>query len=65
MVTVEYKVPAERQKEFEKLMDRYGRVRRRDGAYRWGIFRDMGSDPEGSCWLSSQKPAHRYQIGNG
>ena len=44
LVTVEYGVPAERQKEFEKLIDRYGRVRRRDGASRWGIFRDMGSD---------------------
>jgi MFS family permease len=44
LVTVEYRVPAERQKEFEKLLDRYGRVRRRDGASRWGIFRDMGSD---------------------
>jgi hypothetical protein len=44
LVTVEYRVQAERQKEFEKLIGRYGRVRRRDGASRWGIFRDMGSD---------------------
>lgn len=41
LVTVEYIVPVERQAEFEKLMHRYQRIRRRDGASRWEIFRDI------------------------
>jgi MFS family permease len=40
MVTAEYAVIPERTKEFVEAMHEYGRVRRRDGAYRWGIFRD-------------------------
>jgi MFS family permease len=40
MVTVEYAVLAERTAEFVDAMHEYGRVRRRDGAYRWAIFRD-------------------------
>jgi MFS family permease len=41
MVTIEYKVDPEQVPEFIKAIDRYSRMRRRDGAYRWGIFRDM------------------------
>jgi len=40
MVTVEYTVMPKRTTEFVDAMHEYGRVRRRDGAYRWGIFRD-------------------------
>jgi hypothetical protein len=40
MVTVEYSVMPERTAEFVDAMHEYGRVRRRDGAYRWAIFRD-------------------------
>jgi MFS family permease len=40
LVTVEYKVIPERDAEFVKAVHQYGRIRRRDGAYRWGIFRD-------------------------
>ena len=40
LVTVEYDVAPERAPEFVKAMHRYGRIRRRDGAYEWGIFRD-------------------------
>ena len=40
MVTAEYVVIPERTAEFVDTMHEYGRVRRRDGAYRWGIFRD-------------------------
>jgi MFS family permease len=40
MVTVEYSVIAERMTEFVQCIHRYGRIRRRDGAYRWGLFRD-------------------------
>jgi MFS family permease len=40
LVTVEYEVDPQRVREFVKAMHRYGRVRRRDGASQWGIFRD-------------------------
>ena len=40
MVTIEYVVPRERETGFLEAMHKYGRLRRRDGAYRWGIFRD-------------------------
>jgi MFS family permease len=41
LVTVEYDVDPERAPAFIKAMHRYGRIRRRDGAYEWGIFRDL------------------------
>ncbi|MGC2401976.1 MAG: MFS transporter [Acidobacteriaceae bacterium] len=40
LVTVEYTVVPERDAEFVEAIHQYGRIRRRDGAYRWGIFRD-------------------------
>lgn len=40
LVTVEYQVVREREAEFVQIMNQYARIRRRDGAYRWGIFRD-------------------------
>jgi MFS family permease len=40
LVTVEYAVISKRTAEFVEAMHEYGRMRRRDGAYRWGIFRD-------------------------
>ena len=41
LVTVEYQVEAARVAEFIQTMHEYGRVRRRDGASRWGICRDL------------------------
>jgi predicted MFS family arabinose efflux permease len=41
LVTVEYHVDSERVPDFIKTMHEYGRVRRRDGASRWGICRDL------------------------
>src|SRR5258706_1542619 len=41
LVTVEYHVNPERLSEFIKTIRQYGRVRRRDGASRWGICRDL------------------------
>ena len=38
LVTIEYAVIPKRTAEFVDAM--HGRIRRRDGAYRWGIFRD-------------------------
>jgi MFS family permease len=40
LVTVEYVVRREHTSDFLKCMHRYERVRRRDGASRWGIYRD-------------------------
>jgi len=40
LVTVEYTVIPERHAEFMAAIHQYGRIRRRDGAYRWGIYRD-------------------------
>jgi MFS family permease len=40
LVTVEYTVIPEREAEFVAAIHQYARIRRRDGAYRWGIFRD-------------------------
>ena len=44
LVTVEYSVSSERQKDFETFIQRYSRVRRRDGASRWEIFRDVENE---------------------
>jgi MFS family permease len=40
LVTIEYSVMPKRTMEFLDAMHEYGRTRRRDGAYRWAIFRD-------------------------
>ncbi len=40
LVTVEYAVIPTRTAEFVDAMHEYGRTRRRDGAYRWAIYRD-------------------------
>jgi len=40
LVTVEYSVMPKRTAEFVDAMHENGRMRRRDGAYRWAIFRD-------------------------
>jgi MFS family permease len=41
LVTVEYQVAPEQVEEFLKAVRQYRRIRRRDGARRWGIFHDM------------------------
>ena len=41
LVTIEYDVAPERAPEFIETMREYGRVRRRDGATRWGISEDL------------------------
>jgi len=40
LVTVGYSVIPKRTAEFVDAMHEYGRIRRRDGAYQWAIFRD-------------------------
>jgi len=41
LVTVEYDVIPEQTSEFLDAIHKYGRIRRRDGASRWGVFRDL------------------------
>jgi MFS family permease len=41
LVTVEYLVDPQHAKQFLRAIHKYGRVRRRDGASSWGIFRDI------------------------
>jgi hypothetical protein len=41
LVTIEYTAIEDQESEFLRAMRHYGRVRRRDGAYQWGIYRDI------------------------
>lgn len=41
LVTIEYTVDPGQEVEFLKAMVKFGRIRRRDGAYSWGIFRNL------------------------
>lgn len=41
LVTIEYVVHSGQQTEFIKAISKFGRIRRRDGAYSWGVFRDL------------------------
>jgi MFS family permease len=41
LVTVEYRVASEHADAFLRVMRKYERVRRRDGASRWGLYRDL------------------------
>ncbi len=45
LVTVEYRVAPENEAAFQQAMNDSRMLRRRDGAYRWGIYRDI-ADPE-------------------
>lgn len=45
LITVEYRVPAEQTKEFIQAMEAIRHFRHKDGAIRWGIFRDL-ADPD-------------------
>jgi MFS family permease len=41
LVTVEYRVAPDQVESFIQAIYEYGRIRRRDGAYEWGVFRDI------------------------
>ena len=42
LVVVEYRVDAANQAEFLGAVDELGHARRRDGAYAWGVYEDVG-----------------------
>jgi MFS family permease len=41
LVTVRYRVRQRHEQAFVRAMETYGRIRRRDGASSWGVFRDL------------------------
>jgi MFS family permease len=41
LVTLEYRVNHDQSEAFLEAIHEYGRLRRRDGAYRWGVYRDL------------------------
>jgi hypothetical protein len=41
LVTVRYHVRQRRERAFVRAMEAYGRIRHRDGASWWGVFRDL------------------------
>src|SRR5437899_7422283 len=41
LVTLEYRVNRDQSEAFLEAIHEYGRVRRRDGAYRWGVYRAL------------------------
>ncbi len=62
LVTVEYLVAGERRAEFVEAMHQYERLRRRDGASRWGIFHDMAAgDRYLEIFLVSSWAEHQRQ----
>ena len=44
LVTLEYRIDPENSQEFDRAIQELGRIRRRDGASRWGVFHDV-ADP--------------------
>ena len=44
LITVEYDVIPKQTSEFLKAMHKYGRIRHRDGALHWGVFRDLETE---------------------
>jgi MFS family permease len=44
LVTVEYRIRPQDRQEFLQVLERLGHERRRDGAYRWGVFEDSADE---------------------
>ena len=44
LVTVEYRIRPQDRDEFLQVLEELGRERRRDGAYRWGVFEDAADE---------------------
>jgi len=50
LITVEYQVPPNRAAEFVLAMEEMRHMRRRDGAFSWGLFEDTARP---GCWLET------------
>jgi MFS family permease len=62
LVTVEYHVEPDRVADFLDTMRQFGRIRRRDGASRWGICRDLETtDRYVETFVVSSWPEHLRQ----
>jgi quinol monooxygenase YgiN len=68
MVTVTFRIDPARSEEFIRAAHELGRVRRRDGAFRWALYRDP-SDP--TCyvetylletWVERQRQIERFTV---
>jgi MFS family permease len=68
LVTVAYMVSREREAEFVKTIHQYGRLRRRDGAYRWGVFHDTETEDRYleiflvNSWAEHQRQHERETV---
>jgi predicted MFS family arabinose efflux permease len=66
LVMVEYSIGPERKEEFLALIHQYSRIRRRDGASRWGIYYDSDSSNrfievfEVSSWAEHLRQHERF-----
>ena len=68
LVTVEYKVDRDKEREFLEAIHKYERVRRRDGATRWGVYYD--SESPGvyletflvDSWAEHQRQHNRFTV---
>jgi MFS family permease len=70
LVTVEYHVEAEHEALFLDAIYQYSRVPRRDGAYRWGVFRDLENSELYletflvDSWAEHMRQHHRFTAGD-
>jgi MFS family permease len=62
LVTVEYEVPSAESADFLTAIRQYRRIRRRDGARRWGIYRDLeNANRYVEIFIVSSWPEHLRQ----
>ena len=68
LVTIEYKVDANNAREFLEAIHKYERIRRRDGATRWGVYYD--SEASGlyletflvDSWAEHERQHNRFTV---
>jgi hypothetical protein len=51
MITIEYRVPLGEQPAFAAAMQELGAIRRRDGAYKWGLMADAAGPERVTEWF--------------